>query len=80
MFYIFHRYVGVSLLASGGVLLYSSYRADVSAAQKCTTLDTSSFMAEPVTELSALEANPDDMKTKMELLIMRIQVRVIFAY
>ncbi|KAG7163045.1 Oxygen-dependent coproporphyrinogen-III oxidase-like, partial [Homarus americanus] len=30
-------------------------------------------MAEPITDLNILEENPNDMKTKMELLIMRIQ-------
>ncbi|XP_045620414.1 oxygen-dependent coproporphyrinogen-III oxidase [Procambarus clarkii] len=67
------RYITATLFASGGVFLYSSYSRRVDAAQKCATLDTSSFMAEPVTELSILEGNPNDMKTKMELLIMRIQ-------
>ncbi|XP_071535893.1 oxygen-dependent coproporphyrinogen-III oxidase [Panulirus ornatus] len=67
------RCIGASLLTSGGILLYSSFHEVVSAAQKCTILDTSAFMAEPITELSILEGNPDDMKTKMELLIMRIQ-------
>jgi coproporphyrinogen III oxidase len=32
-----------------------------------------SFKAEPVTPLKTLEGKPDDMKTRMELLIMRIQ-------
>ncbi|XP_045498975.1 oxygen-dependent coproporphyrinogen-III oxidase isoform X1 [Colias croceus] len=31
------------------------------------------YMAEPVTPISHLEKNPNDMKTQMELLIMRIQ-------
>ncbi|XP_013166009.1 PREDICTED: oxygen-dependent coproporphyrinogen-III oxidase isoform X2 [Papilio xuthus] len=31
------------------------------------------YMAEPITPLAQLEQNPDDMKTQMELLIMRIQ-------
>lgn len=36
-------------------------------------IDTSKFMALPVTPMAQLEANPDDMKTKMELMIMRVQ-------
>lgn len=31
-------------------------------------------MAEPITDLATLKANPSDMKTKMELMIMKIQV------
>lgn len=31
------------------------------------------YMAEPITPLEQLEKNKDDMKTQMELLIMRIQ-------
>ena len=34
---------------------------------------TSQFMAEPLTDQETLEENKDDMKTKMELMIMRIQ-------
>ena len=34
---------------------------------------TSQFMSEPITDQETLEANKDDMKTKMELMIMRIQ-------
>lgn len=33
-----------------------------------------SFMAEPLTSRSVLEKDADEMRTKMELLIMRIQV------
>ena len=32
-----------------------------------------SYMAEPITPVEHLEKNMDDMKTQMELLIMRIQ-------
>lgn len=37
-------------------------------------IDTSNFMAKPITDIKKLSQNPNDMKTKMELLIMRIQV------
>lgn len=37
------------------------------------------FMAEPVTDRKSLEENPSDMKTKMELLIMRIQAELCRA-
>ena len=38
------------------------------------SVDISSFMSEPVTPISTLDANKDDMKTKMELFIMKVQV------
>lgn len=37
-------------------------------------IDTSNFMAKPITDIKKLSENPHDMKTKMELLVMRIQV------
>lgn len=33
----------------------------------------STFMADPVTDKKDLETNPDDMKTRMELMIMKVQ-------
>ncbi|XP_076062624.1 oxygen-dependent coproporphyrinogen-III oxidase [Oratosquilla oratoria] len=65
------RYGRVTLLVSGGVALYTSCNGIVSAARKSTIYD--SFMAQPITDVSTLEKNPNDMKTKMELLIMKIQ-------
>ena len=56
-------------------MLYSAYSGCVSAAQKVGSIDTLKFMAQPITDLKTLEENQDDMKTKMELLIMRIQVK-----
>ncbi|XP_037784430.1 oxygen-dependent coproporphyrinogen-III oxidase-like [Penaeus monodon] len=69
----FAGYLGATLCASGGVLLYAACSQNVSAAQKASSIDTSQFMAAPVTELSVLEENKEDTKAKMELLIMRIQ-------
>lgn len=31
------------------------------------------YLAEPITDVTKLQANPDDMKTRMELFIMKIQ-------
>ncbi|KAK7020191.1 hypothetical protein SK128_011537 [Halocaridina rubra] len=67
------RFIGVSLIAAGGAFLFSTQSESLLAAQKMGNIDTSHFMAEPITDLNKLEVNPDDMKTKMELLIMRIQ-------
>lgn len=63
------------------MVLYGCWQGGVFAAQKeVATIDTANFMAAPVTELSELEKNPNDMKTKMELLILRIQVRKKFWF
>ena len=37
-------------------------------------IDISNFMSEPVTPIPTLDANKEDMKTKMELFIMKVQV------
>ena len=47
------------------------------AAAGIVQLKPTDFMAEPIT--TDLASNQDDMKTKMELLILRIQVK-IFHY
>lgn len=39
-------------------------------------IDTTKFMAEPITDVATMD--PSDMKTKMELLILKIQVPVFF--
>lgn len=39
------------------------------------SFDVSKFMAEPVTPQSTLITDKDDMRVKMELLIMKIQVK-----
>ncbi|XP_072384256.1 oxygen-dependent coproporphyrinogen-III oxidase [Diabrotica undecimpunctata] len=40
---------------------------------KSKSVDTSEFMALPITPLQKLSSNPDDMKTRMELMIMKVQ-------
>ncbi|KAB0790082.1 hypothetical protein PPYR_11909 [Photinus pyralis] len=35
--------------------------------------DTSNFMASPITPMEQLQSNPTDMKTRMELMIMKVQ-------
>lgn len=46
------------------------------------SLATNNFMSDTVTDFKTLEENPDDMKTKMELMIMNIQVnyKIILVY
>jgi hypothetical protein len=61
-----------ALLLSSGIAAYtaSKYKAEMAKAM----IDTSNFMAKPITDIKKLSANPHDTRTKMELLIMRIQV------
>lgn len=54
-----------------GIVLYNVSSSKVIAAQ--TMLNVSNFMAQPITSVDKLQENPDDMKTKMELLILKIQ-------
>lgn len=59
---------------SSGIAAYTAtkYKAEMAKAE----IDTANFMAAPITDAKKLSQHPNDMKTKMELLIMRIQVRV----
>uniref|UniRef100_A0A4P6DAT9 coproporphyrinogen oxidase n=3 Tax=Rhodnius TaxID=13248 RepID=A0A4P6DAT9_RHOPR len=62
------------LLATGvsaGVVSYSMIVKK--AYMRKSQLNLSQFMAEPITDVDALKKNADDMKTKMEILIMKIQ-------
>ncbi|XP_058801196.1 oxygen-dependent coproporphyrinogen-III oxidase isoform X2 [Phymastichus coffea] len=68
------RYLGAGLVAAS-VAVYSSSNDNVYAAQ--SELDLQHFMAEPITSIEHLTKNKDDMKTKMELLIMKIQADVV---
>ncbi|KAI4494005.1 hypothetical protein M0802_009381 [Mischocyttarus mexicanus] len=76
-----HRLIGshgkgitLTFLGAGvttGIVLYNVSNSKVIAAQ--TTLNVKNFMAQPITSINKLEENPEDMKTKMELLILKIQ-------
>ncbi|XP_050678674.1 oxygen-dependent coproporphyrinogen-III oxidase isoform X2 [Leptidea sinapis] len=54
-----------------GYMAYQQHKN--SSADMKELLQLKNYMAEPVTPISQLEKNPNDMKTQMELLIMRIQ-------
>jgi coproporphyrinogen III oxidase len=64
------RCLGAFVLASGVTTYLTTIKAEMAAVKK---LNLSKFMAEPITDVQLLEDNADDMKTKMELLIMKIQ-------
>jgi hypothetical protein len=65
------RHIG-ALLLSSGIAAYTASKYKAEMARKL--IDTSRFMAAPITNVKKLTETPNDMKTKMELLIMRIQV------
>ncbi|CAH0683392.1 unnamed protein product [Spodoptera exigua] len=54
-----------------GYVAYSQYRKNKVEMKEIIQLKN--YMAEPITPIEQLEQNSDDMKTQMELLIMRIQ-------
>ncbi|XP_033209566.1 oxygen-dependent coproporphyrinogen-III oxidase [Belonocnema kinseyi] len=64
------KYFGAGILAAG-IVAYKTSTSQVLAAEP--ELNTKLFMAEPITSKETLINNKNDMKTKMELLIMKIQ-------
>ncbi|GJQ69229.1 hypothetical protein Trydic_g6378 [Trypoxylus dichotomus] len=44
-----------------------------------SSINVDKFMAAPVTPIEELEANPNDMKTRMELMILRVQAEICKA-
>lgn len=59
------------LVGAGVATYYTTGRKMVEA--RSSKLDTSKFMALPLTPLEKLESNRGDMKTRMELMIMQVQ-------
>ncbi|PSN36732.1 Oxygen-dependent coproporphyrinogen-III oxidase [Blattella germanica] len=70
------RYVGVVLLGSG-MAVYAATKQKTEMAKEL--VKTSEFMAEPITDVRTLSENPNSMRTKMELMIMRIQAEFCHA-
>lgn len=62
--------LSVGCVAAGTVAAVYSSRSTLHAA---TAGQEQHWMADPVTDLQTLKQNPDSMKTKMELMIMKIQ-------
>ncbi|XP_018305451.1 oxygen-dependent coproporphyrinogen-III oxidase [Mycetomoellerius zeteki] len=56
-----------------GLATYSIYSDVVQAAQNDLHIYKKTFMAEPITAVEQLQKNSNDMKTKMELLVMKTQ-------
>lgn len=63
------KYIGMGIVT--GATAYELSGATVLAAQQ--ELNFKNFMADPITSKEQLEANRSDMKTKMELLVMKTQ-------
>ncbi|XP_077293853.1 oxygen-dependent coproporphyrinogen-III oxidase isoform X2 [Arctopsyche grandis] len=63
-------YIGAAIFGTGFVA-YSEYKRNAEMAKSNIKVDK--FMAEPITSLAQLNNSSDDMKTKVELMIMRIQ-------
>ncbi|KAM3960096.1 oxygen-dependent coproporphyrinogen-III oxidase [Aphomia sociella] len=58
-------------IVGAGYMAYSQHKKNT--AEMKEIIQLKSYMAEPITPVEQLEKNKDDMKTQMELLIMRIQ-------
>ncbi|CAH0553958.1 unnamed protein product [Brassicogethes aeneus] len=65
----YQRQRGMSKIRKYGTL----FTASLSFFSQKNTINTKDFMALPITNLEHLEKNKDDMKTKMELMILRVQ-------
>lgn len=65
-----YRYISTALLGSG-ILLYETRNKAEMAKRR---INISEFMTTPITDVNILESNSGDMKSKMELMIMKIQV------
>lgn len=63
------KYCGTGILT--GIAIYSVSSRKVSALQPA--INVQNFMAQPITSVDKLQENLDDMKVKMELLILKIQ-------
>jgi len=68
----------VSGIAFGGIAWYYAAKGKVQLAAS-SSIDTSGFMAQPITDVDHLQKNQADMKSKMELMILRIQGEVCRA-
>ena len=64
------KYFGAGIITTG-IIVYKTSNSQVLAAE--SELDTKKFMAEPITSKEKLIKNKSDIKTRMELLIMKIQ-------
>lgn len=64
------RRTGAVLVAAGFVASFSLRRANM---ERASRPDLTKFMAEPITPMTTLRRDKDEMRTRMELMIMKIQ-------
>ncbi|XP_025828819.1 oxygen-dependent coproporphyrinogen-III oxidase-like [Agrilus planipennis] len=69
---VYQRQRALSKISKNGSKLFLASFALFGTAQK-QEIDTSKFMAEPVTSVDVLLKNKEDMKSKMELMILQVQ-------
>lgn len=71
------RFAGLGLGAASFTTIFAASSNNTNVVDP--SYDASKFMAEPVTPRSTLIKDKDDMKVKMELFIMKIQVHILFS-
>lgn len=71
IFLLTFRWYSAVIFSTGTAAAFKAWQNP--AEMKDQSIDVTRFMAEPITDLKKLENNQDDMKTKVELLIMRVQ-------
>ncbi|XP_011504956.1 PREDICTED: oxygen-dependent coproporphyrinogen-III oxidase [Ceratosolen solmsi marchali] len=69
------KYIGVGALVATGVTVYNTCDFNVYAAK--SDINAQEFLAEPITSLEHLTKHQNDMKSKMELMIMKIQAEFV---
>lgn len=70
------RSTGAVLVAAGLATAFQLRRVHMEPIRK---IDVSKFMAQPITPVEKLSANSNDIRTRMELMIMKIQADFVHA-
>lgn len=73
---IVNRFVGSCIVGTGVVTYFSVTCVHLDSKRK---FNFKQYLAEPITDVDKLMANQDDMKTRMELFIMKIQADLVRA-
>lgn len=67
------RQTGVLLVSAGLVTAFSIRKAELERRSPAKKFNIDKFMAKPITPLETLNKDKDEMRTRMELMIMRVQ-------
>lgn len=73
------RQTGAVLVTAGLVAAFSMKRANMERRKPVQKINISNYMAKPITPLEKLTKEKDEMKTRMELMIMKIQADLCHA-